>query len=242
MDLGNKTALVTGSTGKLTRVVCEALARAGMNMALHYHSNDTLARELKRTVEELGRRCGIYAFDLATPDGCESLAASVLKDFGGVDVLIHSAAVFEPARLAATDDRRWQKHLDLNVTAAFRMARALEATFRTRDGAIVMMADIWGLRPKSGFLAYSVSKAALIALTKALAEEFAPRTTVNAVAPGIIDFPDGFPDSIQDTVLGRVPTRRPGRHEEVAAVIVEILKNRYLTGQVIAVDGGRSLM
>jgi pteridine reductase len=240
--LNNQIALVTGATGKLSRVVCLRLAQAGADLALHFHTNKSGAHDLKKMIEDLGRRCEIYSFDLAEPQAPQSLAEKVLADFGRVDILVHTASVFIGNRLAKTDDQFWQQMFDLHVTALFRLARTLENNFRRHSGAILNIADIWGLKPKAALLAYSVSKAALVALTKALAEELAPTTTVNAVAPGIIDFPPDFPDLLREKVIDRIPLHRPGRPEEIADLVVEIIANRYITGQVITIDGGRSLI
>ncbi|MFA5864337.1 MAG: SDR family oxidoreductase [Phycisphaerae bacterium] len=242
LKLNNQIALVTGATGKLSRVVCLRLAEAGVDLALHFHKNESVAHDLKKMIEDLGRRCEIYSFDLTDAQAPQSLVEKVLADFGRVDILVHAASVFIGTRLAKTDDQLWQQMFDLHVTAPFRLARALENNFRCHSGAILNIADIWGLKPKAALLAYSVSKAALVALTKALAEELAPTTTVNAVAPGIIDFPPDFPESLREKVIGRIPLQRPGRPEEIADLVVEIIANRYITGQVITIDGGRTLI
>ncbi len=240
-ELNNKVALVTGGTGKVSRVLCLRLARAGVDIALHYHSNHAGAGELKRAIAGLGRRCEIYSFDLLDPAVPAALAQKALTDLGPIDILINTASVFAFKNLTGTDDALWRTMFDLHVTAPFRLARSLEQNFRGRESAILNIADIWGLVPKAAFLAYSVSKAALIALTKALAEELAPTTTVNALAPGILDFPETTSHETREKVLGKIPLQRPGRAEEIAELALTILKNRYLTGQTLVIDGGRSL-
>jgi pteridine reductase len=242
LDLNNKVALVTGATGKVTRVICLRLARAGARLALQYHGNHAQAEELKKSAEDTGIRCRIYSFDLTAHDAPPNLADNALADFGGVDLLINAASVFAFKNLAQTDDTLWQQMLNIHVTAPFRLVRALEQNFRGRESAILNFADIWGLTPRAAFLAYSVSKAALIALTKALAEELAPHTTVNTLAPGLIHFPPGFPQNLQEKVLKNIPLQRPGNPEEIADLALHILQNRYLTGQTIAIDGGRTLL
>jgi len=241
-NLTNKTALVTGSTGKLSRVICLQLAMAGADLALHYRHNHDQAEELRRQVDKMGRRARVYACDLTEPREPERLAERVLHDFGRIDVLVNAASVFAFKRLGQTDDHLWQTMMDLHVTAVFRLVRALEANFRSHTGAIVNIADVWGLQPKASFLAYSVSKGALIALTKALADELAPTTTVNAIAPGIAHFPPDFPDQMREEVIRRIPMQRLAQPEAVADLILEIATNRYITGQIIAIDGGRSLI
>lgn len=239
-DLSNMTALVTGATGKLSRVICLRLAAAGADLALQYHANSAAAEELQAAIRAMGRRCVIHAADLTRPEEPGELARRVMADFGRVDVLVNAASVFDRRRLAQTDDRAWQAMMDLHVTAVFRLVRALMANFKDRSGAIVNLADIWGLRPQAAFPAYSVSKAALIALTQVLAQELAPQTTVNAIAPGIIHFADESAAQ-RERVVDRIPMHRPGTPEEVAELVLQIIANRYITGQTIVVDGGRSL-
>jgi pteridine reductase len=239
--LSGKTALVTGATGKLSRAICLRLSAAGAQLALHYHTNRTAVEELAKAIKATGGQCRSYSFDLARADSPSALAERVLADFGKVEILVHAASAFVRRRLAETEDSTWQHLLDLHVTAAFRLVRALETNFKSRPGAIVNVADIWALKPKAAFLAYSVSKAALVALTQGLAEELAPQTTVNAVAPGIIDFPDGTPESVREAVLDRIPMHRVGSYDEVAELILEVITNRYITGQTLVIDGGRSL-
>ncbi len=241
-DLNNKVALVTGATGKVTRFICLRLAQSGVHLALHYHTNHAQAEELKISSERSGVRCQIYSSDLTVHDAPKILAENALADFGRVEILVNTASAFAFKNLSQTDEVLWRNMFDLHVSAPFRLVRALEQNFRGRESAILNLADIWGLAPKAAFLAYSVSKAALIALTKALADGLAPHTTVNALAPGLVHFPPDFPSSLQEKVLKNIPLQRPGTPEEIADFALHILQNRYLTGQIIAVDGGRSLL
>lgn len=240
-NLQGTTALITGATGKLTRHIAIRLACAGANLALHFNQNKTQAESIRQSAEDMGVRCNIYSADLTEAGAVENLVGQVLKDFSGIEILINTASEFVVKRLSDTDDEIWKKILDLNMTVPFKFARVLEENFRRRESAIVNLVDIWGLKPKPAFIAYSVAKAGLIALTKALAEEFAPKTTVNAIAPGIIDFPDDTEDSKRQKVLSKIPAARLGKPEEIAEAVINIISNRYMTGQVIVIDGGRSL-
>jgi pteridine reductase len=240
--LKNKTALLTGATGKLTRELAVRLAQKGVNLALHYHTHGSEALELADQIESMGRRCAVYRADLTNAKGTTKLVDAVLADFGGVDILINGASKFVRKQLNQTDDILWQEMLDLHLTAPYRLARLLEENFRQREGAIINFADIWGLRPSKSFFAYSVSKGALVTLTKALADELAPTTTVNAIAPGIIHFPDDMPEAQRKKVVGRIPMNRLGTAAEVADLTISVISNRYITGQVFTIDGGRSLV
>jgi pteridine reductase len=240
-DFREKTALLTGATGKLTRGVAIRLAQAGTNLALHYHTQGEEALALAEQIETMGRRCAVYRADLTQAKGIKKMVEAVLDDFGGVDILINSASKFILKPLSQTDDELWQQMLDLHVTAPYRLAKALEENFHRRQGAIINFADVWGLHPRKTFFAYSVSKGALISLTKALADELAPTTTVNAIAPGLIHFHEGVNPAQQEKILERVPLGRTGTVDEVAEMTLAIIANRYMTGQVICIDGGRSL-
>ncbi len=240
-DFKEKTALVTGATGKLTREVAIRLASKGVNLALHYHTQGEEALALAAQIEKMGRRCSVYRADLTQAKGIKKMVTAVLDDFGGVDILINSASKFIFKSLSQTDDELWQQMMDLHVTAPYRLARELEENFRRRQGAIMNFSDIWGLNPRKIFFAYSVSKGALISLTKALADELAPTTTVNAIAPGLIHFHEGATSAEQIKLPERIPLKRAGTVEEVVDMTLAVISNRYITGQVICIDGGRSL-
>ncbi len=239
--LKNKIVLITGATSKLTQVITHHLAIEGAELALHYHNNDAQANELNEKLKSLGAKSKLYRFDLLESTSPEELAQQVLSDFGRVDILINAASRFTFATIDKTDDNLWNEMLELNITVPFKLARALSENFHNLSGAIVNIADIWALRPKANFIAYSVAKSGLIGLTKALAETFAPDTTVNAIAPGIIDFPADVDDSKRKTIMGRIPLGRCGYPEEIAQTVISVITNRYMTGQIIVIDGGRLL-
>jgi len=240
-ELKNKIILITGATGKLTRVIAHYLAKTGADLALHYHNHKEQADELNEKIKSIGTRCKLYRFDLLVSANPEKLAQQVLSDFGRVDILINAVSRFAFSRIEQTDDELWDEMLKLNITVPFKLVRALAENFHNLSGSIVNIADIWGIRPKANFIAYSVAKSGLIGLTKALAETFAPNTTVNAIAPGIIDFPDDIDENKRKTIMGRIPLSRPAYPEEVAQAVIGVITNRYMTGQIIAVDGGRLL-
>jgi pteridine reductase len=241
-SLKDKTALITGATGKLASAVCYRLAECGVHCALHYHSNQSLAESMSKEFRTKGLTANCYQSDLTQKSQPEELVRRVLADFGKVEILINSASLFFRREFKDTGDMEWENLMNLHATVPFKLARALHSNFQNHESAIINMADIWGLRPTKVFFAYSVSKSALIALTKALADELAPKTTVNAVAPGIIHFDPETSDSARKTILNRIPIGRVGRVDEVAECVCRILQNRYITGQVVVIDGGRSLM
>lgn len=232
-----KVAVVTGATGKIGRQIARSLARGGARLAVHYSANRSLADELAKELDGCA-----YQADFLDRSGPERLTAAVLEDFGRVDILINSASQFPSVRLEQTDDRLWQNMFDLHATSAWRLVNALTENFRSHPGSsIVNMVDIWAIRPKAAFGAYIVAKAALVALTTMWAEELSPGTTVNAVAPGIIDMAPDLLPAEHEKIIAHIPLARPGTGEEVADLVVAICTFRYVTGTTIAVDGGRSL-
>jgi pteridine reductase len=240
-DFHNKIALVTGATGRLNREVVLRLAHLGTNLAIHYHTRGEEALELADRIEKKNVRCAVYRADLTTYKGVKKLIEAVLEDFGGVDFLINGVSKFVRKRLSETDETLWKELLNLHLSAPYMLAKLLEENFRRRQGAIINFTDIWGDRPTKSFFAYSVSKGALATLTRALADELAPTTTVNAVAPGIIHFPNDYSADQREKVISRIPLGRPGTAEEVTDLVIAILSNRYITGQIFTIDGGRSL-
>jgi pteridine reductase len=240
-DFKNKIVLITGATGQLCRQIVLRLAETGTKMAIQYHTDREDALALAKQLENMNVQCAVYRADLATFKGVKELVEAVLEDFGGVDILINGASKFVRKTLRETDDPLWQEMLDLHLSAPYRLIKRLEENFRRRESAIINFADIWGEKPTKSFFAYSVSKGAMITLTRALADELAPSTTVNAIAPGIIHFPDDFTQAQREKVISRIPMGRPGTAAEVADLVMAVLANRYLTGQVFTIDGGRSL-
>jgi pteridine reductase len=240
-EFREKIALLTGATGKLAGEVAIELARAGANLALHYHTHGEEALALADQIEKMGRKCSVYRADLTQTKGIRKMTDAVLDDFGGVDILINSASKFVVKSLSQTEDELWQQMLDLHLTAPYQIVRSLEQNFRQRQGAIINFTDIWGLHPRKTFFAYSVSKGALVSLTRAQADEFAPTTTVNAIAPGILHFDETTPPAQQEKIIARIPLGRTGRVEEVAQMTLAVIANRYMTGQVVCIDGGRTL-
>jgi len=240
--LDGKVALVTGATGKVGQEIVRRLAREGANVAIHYRTHRELAESLVEELTAAGSVSRAYGADFLSTDGPEDLARKVLADFGGVDILVNSASQFPQVRLGQTGADLWYKMFDLHATSAWRLVNALADNFRSRpDSAIVNMVDIWALRPKATFGAYTVSKAALTALTMMWADELAPTTTVNAVAPGTVHIQPDLSPQEQAKIISRIPLGRPGTAQEVADVVMAVCTWRYVTGTVIAVDGGRSL-
>jgi pteridine reductase len=243
MDCHGKVALVTGSARRVGRVIALELARAGCDLALHHNTSVAEAQQVAQDFEKLGRRALLVRGDLADPDTPERLVAEVAAGLGRLDILVNNASTFDKRPLADSDPAFWSRTLQVNALAPALLARAAAPHMhRAGAGRIINLADTLAEHPPRGYTAYSVSKAALIGLTRALAAELAPSITVNAIAPGIAQFPDNYDAATRERLTAKVPLQRPGTPEEVAALVrFLVVEGDYITGQVIRIDGGRSV-
>jgi len=241
------TAVITGSTGGLGRHIALALAEAGFDCVCHYHRNDSAARVLADRIVAGGGRAICVPADLGSPQDISALFEQA-KSFGRLRVLINSAAVFarEPIESATFEAAR--RMLDLNLVAPILAAREFARIVKADNhntplspAKIVNIVDVGGLRPWAEYTVYCASKAGLIGATKSLAKELLPAITVNAVAPGLVSWPDEFSEEEKARQLKQVPMRRMATPAEITDAVLFLLKNDYMTGQVLAVDGGRSI-
>lgn len=229
--------LVTGGAVRLGAAIATAFASEGVELVIHYRSSASAARDL---ADDLGATCA--PGDLATAEGCRAVAALA----GPVDVLVNSAAGYASAPVEHVSAEAWDEMMALNARAPLLLTQALlpglRASHLQGGGAVINIGDIAGDRPARGYLHYSVSKAALHHLTRALALELAPDVRVNAIAPGTVLPPDDLPRSALDRIHRTIPSGALGRAEDIASLAVYLaLGAPYVTGQVWAVDGGRSV-
>jgi len=243
MDCRGKVALVTGAARRVGRAVALELARAGCDLALHYYLSESQARELVDLVTGLGRRATAFRADLEEPAAAERLVGQVRKAMGGPDVLVNNAALFEPTPLESGSQAGWAAAFQVNAIAPALLAGAAAPGMRAAGaGRIVNLVDILAERPIQRYSAYCASKAALISLTRSLALELAPEITVNAIAPGIAVFPEDYDAGLRARLVARVPLRREGTPEGIASLVRYLVtEGDYITGQIIAVDGGWSI-
>ena len=240
-----RTALITGGAKRVGRAVATRLHAGGMNVAITYQSSaaDALVLCDELNAKGPGRAIAVEA-DLAKPDvAAETIFAAVNAAFGRLDVLVNSASVYTPGSLAELDLKSIQKIEAVNMHAPLLLIQKFATTLRQNHGHVVNMLDIQAERPWPRYLAYCASKAALWNLTLSLARELAPEVTVNGIAPGVVDWPADMPEAERAKYLQRVPLARAGTPADVAET-VEFLTRQgsYVTGQVIRLDGGRSLL
>jgi NAD(P)-dependent dehydrogenase (short-subunit alcohol dehydrogenase family) len=237
-------ALVTGAGSGVGRCISLRLARAGFDVGVHFHHSTEQAEALAKQITALDRRAELFSADLNEHREAEGLVEVVAGSMGRVDVLVNNAAIFEPDVPTEVDPDLWDRTMRVNVRSPAILSEALFRHVRARGGGgrIVNICDIAAERPWRGYHAYSASKAGLVALTRATARSMAPHVQVNAVSPGIVEGTAGLDPDRLDRVIGRIPLGRVARPSDVAeAVLFFAIASDYITGQILCVDGGRSI-
>ena len=230
-------ALVTGAAHRLGKVFALTLARHGFDILLHYHQSLDAARQTQAEIESVGMHVILTQADLTEPAQIESLVSNL----NSLDVLVNSAAFMPSGKVDSLSIENWDTSLDLNLRAPFLLAQEC-AKKMTDGGLMVNISDVGAQKAWSRYPSYTVSKAALESLTKILARGFAPKIRVNAIAPGFVLQSDIVSDEEWLRLINRIPLKRPARTEEIASALEFLLKNEYITGQTIVVDGGYSLI
>ena len=243
-DLTGKAALVTGATGGIGGAVARALRGAGATVAV----SGTRRERLEALAGELGEGCAALPCDLADAEAAAGLAARAETALGGLDVLVNNAGIARDALALRMKEEDWRRVLDVNLTAAFLVARAaLRGMMRRRSGRIVSVSSVVGASGNPGQANYAASKAGLVGMSKALAAEAAARgVTVNCVAPGLIDteMTRGLPAPARERMVAAIPLGRAGAPEEVAAAVLYLASDEaaWVTGQTLHVNGGMAMI
>ena len=242
MELHDRVALVTGAGRRLGLAFARALASRGMALAIHHHASSAGANELRREVEAAGGRAACFPADLTDPSAAIELPRRVVAEMGSLDVLVNSAAIMRKLTLEETTPGDWEAIFDLNLRAAFFCTQGAAPALRAARGKVVNIADLSGIEPWPGFVAHSISKAGVVMLTRVLALALAPEVTVNAIAPGAVLVPESYDDAERDRLTRSTPLRRLGAPSDAVAALLYLLEGGdFVTGEVLAVDGGRHL-
>ena len=239
-SLAGRVALVTGSAKRLGRAVALRLAEEGADVIIHYRSSAGEAQLAVAEIEKTGKRGCAIAADLTNVTDINRLFDEAAKQFGRLDILVNSAANFLPASVVSTTEEVWDTSLDTNLKAPFFCAQAAAPLLRRTKGTIINFADTGGLLGWPGYIAHSVSKAGVVMLTKVLARALAPEVRVNAIAPGTITMP-GDPPEWEVDFIKLAPLQRTGAPSDVADAVVFLVHSKFITGQVLVLDGGRTL-
>ncbi|MFQ5611798.1 MAG: SDR family NAD(P)-dependent oxidoreductase [Anaerolineae bacterium] len=242
MDVAGKTALVTGGAQRVGKAISLALARAGANVVVNYHRSAEAAQATAAEARALGVEALAVQADVAELESVQALVARAEARFGGVDVLVNNASLFQKTPFPTDDLTAWQRVTGVLIHGAFYCANAVAPGMLARgDGAIVNIADVAAWQPWPNFAAHCVGKAALLALTRQLALELAPAVRANAVAPGLVLPPPNLGAKQIQRLARRTLFDRWGTPEDVAQAALFLVQADYITGEVITVDGGGRL-
>jgi len=247
MDFHEKTAIVTGAARGIGRAICLELARRGCNIAFNYHTSRGPAKQLEEEIRAIGRECVSFQMNVADFTSAESMVQETHSRFGRVDYLVNNAGITRDHFIIRMSEKDWDDVLNTNLKGAFNFSKAVVPIMsKSRFGSILNISSISGVTGNPGQANYSASKAGMIGLTKTLARELAGRNiTVNALAFGFIDtdMTQAIPEEHKTRILAQIPLGRPGTTEEAARVTAFLLSDdaRYITGQVIQMNGGLAI-
>jgi pteridine reductase len=243
-SLTGKTALITGAAHRIGAEIARTLHDEGMNVAIHYRRSRDAASSLAGELERLGPgRVILIQGDLGVTSDSRTLVEKVVAHFGRLDVLVNNASSFFPTPLGETTEAQWDELMASNAKAPFFLAQAAAPNLRQSAGCIVNLVDIHAERPLKGHPVYSAAKAANAMLVKALARELGPEVRVNGIAPGAILWPEqNLSEATKKSIVERAALGRVGTPRDIARAVVFLIRDAdYVTGQILAVDGGRTL-
>jgi pteridine reductase len=241
-ELEGMVALVTGGAVRIGKVLALALAGRGAAVAVHYGNSAAAAAETVATIRDSGGSAVALQADLRDISQAYLLMEQAAKRLGSVDILVNSAAVFEPVGFLDTTELIWDEQFSVNLKAPFFLCRAFARQVGSgRPGQIINIADWRAIRPDPQSIAYSLTKAGIVAMTKGLALALAPNIRVNAIAPGSILPPPGRDEAYLEEIGRRTPLQRHGSTDELAKALLYLVSAEFVTGQVLFVDGGEHL-
>lgn len=247
-ELADRTALVTGGGRGIGRACCLQLARSGARVAVNYRANQQTADETVELVRSAGGTAVAVQADVSREEDTERLVREVERELGPIDLLVNNAGVFDYVSHEETTPEIWRRAIDNNLTSAYLVTWAVKSgMIERRFGRIVNIASIAALRGRPMSIAYSVSKAGMVALTKSLSEAVAPfDIRVNAVAPGLIETEilDGVDEQQLAKIVQTTPLRRIGQPDDISELVLFLLseRSRFMTGQTLVASGGRVLL
>jgi NAD(P)-dependent dehydrogenase (short-subunit alcohol dehydrogenase family) len=239
-SLEGKVALVTGAAKRIGRAVVVRLASEGADVVVHYRGSAAEAEGAVEEIKKLGRKSFALQADLRNVAEIQRMIRQVDERFGRLDILVNNAANFLPGRIEDTTEEMWDASLDTNLKGLFFCAQAAAPLLKKSRGVIVNFGDVGGVLAWPGYIAHCVSKAGVVMLTKCLAKALAPEVRVNAIAPGTITM-SGDPSEWEKDFIRRAPLQRTGTPEDVAEAVLFAVRSTFMTGEVLMLDGGRTL-
>lgn len=243
-NLNGKVALITGAARRIGATIATTLHGDGASIAVHYRNSATDAKALvERLNTERPDSAALFQADLNDTDALPSLVEKVVAWHGILDVLVNNASSFYPTPPGEITQAQWDDLLGSNLKAPLFLSQAALPALREARGAIINLIDVHAQRPLRNHSVYGAAKAGLAMLTRSLAKDLAPNVRVNGVSPGAILWPEnGMDDATRESILKQIPLARPGQPEDIAGCVLYLVRDAtYVTGQIIAVDGGRSI-
>jgi NAD(P)-dependent dehydrogenase (short-subunit alcohol dehydrogenase family) len=239
-SLAGHVALITGGSKRIGRSIALRLASDGADIIINYDSSKSEADSLVSELKSLGRRALAVQADVSHRADVQKLFTATENEFGRLDILVNNAGMFFAAKFEELTEEQWDHILNVNLKSQFLCAQSAAPLMkRQRRGRIINLSSLGGLLPWPGYTHYCVSKAGSIMLTRCLARALGPEILVNSIAPGTIQFPGEPPD---EDYIRRVPLHRTGTGEDIAEAVAYLTKADFVTGQILVVDGGRSLV
>ena len=241
-----RVALITGSARRIGKNIAQTLHHQGVDVIIHYRQSQSPANDLVNALNVLRKNSAkAYHCDLTNIDSIKNFIKAVINWKGRLDVLINNASVFLPTDATDCSENNWDSLFTTNVKAPFYLSMQAFPHLAKHEGCIINITDIHAEKPLKGYSVYCQSKAALLMQTRSLAREFAPKVRVNAIAPGAIAWPEGINElsaSIQQKIIEQTPLKRHGEPLFISQALLTLIDNLFITGQMLSVDGGRSLL
>jgi pteridine reductase len=241
MKLDGRVVLVTGAGRRVGQAIATALGGRGMRVAVHYNGSSQGANETVATITRDGGSAKAFQCDLAQPTGHGQLIDRIGGEFGGLDVLVNSAAVMVRTPFGEVTAEQWDSIMAINLRAPFLVAQAAAPKLRAAHGAIVNIADLAAFETWPAYLPHGISKSGVVQLTRSLARVLAPEVRVNGIAPGTVLLPDDWSTQADERLRQTTPLGRTGNPSDVSAAVIFLLESDYITGETIIVDGGRHI-
>ncbi len=241
MIIKDKVILVTGSAKRVGKCIALTLARKGANVVVNYNTSEIEADKVVNEIKSFGSKSMAIKADVSKPDEVISMIDKIVKEFGCLNVLVNNAAVFFKTPFKTLSERDWDINIDINLKGTFLCCKyAADVMLEQKEGKIINTADWSGIRPYTNYIPYCVSKAGVIALTKALAKTLAPHIQVNCIIPGPIILPEDFSEKEREQIISSVPLKKIGSPDDIASTVSFLIEGSdFITGGMYAVDGGR---
>jgi len=239
VNLSGRIALVTGAGRRVGQAIALALGAKGMKVAVHYNGSAAGAEDTLAQLEAGGASGEVFQADLSVAEGPGQLIDAVVRSFGGLDVLVNSAAVMERTPFGEVTVEQWDAMMAINLRAPFFVTQAAARHLKKSRGVVVNIADLAAYETWPAYIPHGISKSGIVHMTRSLARVLAPEVRVNGVAPGTVLLPEDWDKAADERLRQTTPLARTGTPEDVSATVIFLLESDYITGETVIVDGGR---